>query len=175
MLASMGFHLSGVLWPVLLSVSMFSLGVAPESVVRSSGRWKFRYFERPGVNIVLGRRSCVSAISALIIVSVREHRSSFTDARFRNMLGPSSRGPNPRLFALTVSISHHGPSRAMPKANSFRRACYCSWALWCSDWPFRSAGWRLTGFTTPCDLRIPRYSLLRQRPKALVTLLEQPS
>jgi hypothetical protein len=38
-----GFHLSGILWPVLLSVAMFSLGVQPKSRLQESGKWAVRY------------------------------------------------------------------------------------------------------------------------------------
>jgi hypothetical protein len=39
-----GFSLSGVIWPILLSVAMFSLGVQPKSALRASGKWALRYW-----------------------------------------------------------------------------------------------------------------------------------
>jgi hypothetical protein len=38
-----GFHLSGVVWPILLSGSMFILGMQPRSAMRESGKWATLY------------------------------------------------------------------------------------------------------------------------------------
>ena len=39
-----GFNLSGVIWPLLLAGTMFSLGMQPQSAPRDSGKWTTLYF-----------------------------------------------------------------------------------------------------------------------------------
>ena len=39
-----GFHLSDVIWPLLLSGAMFALGMQPKATTRQSDKWTMLYF-----------------------------------------------------------------------------------------------------------------------------------